>query len=808
MYKYKIVHTEPFKQGLFSPLHAPSSLNQHVILLPSIQIENVNNNFDKLTMSNIEPLISKESSPFYRSTLSLGFGSLSLLPRSNSNSCQTQNIQLKAKRLSKPLQKPEPKPKYRDPQHEVFVTIKTLSSLQIASGSWIILQFIDKEDHIIQYPAKIFAGDLSDSDKNQEFRDGRIYLPPLILFRFGISALEEFSSLRKNLTILPYNRSLSLGNSTNENEKFFPCPQAKKVTIARVRAPNSAIHLSPKDFRKIFNEPKIICKDDILAVPRRSLGYLQYDDLISEGSDNTAQLFDELLESIHTFEETDIVPQTYTFFKVLEIQFQENEDQNSEEIIPSSNNYSTTNLPKIGYIVQNQTTLVEISSVNSPLPMCMKHFTQNKMFFPPPGMENVFKELVTIILPFLTNQERLSDMNCSVLLHGIRGNGKRSVIRSVCEYLGIHILEVNCFDLLGQGDTETTEGLKICFQQAQKVLPCILLLRHIESLEKLASQQQREPQIASSLRECISTLVENTNNNNPLQKINNNPLQFPNKLITMATTSKLDPLSSSIRSCFRYEVLVGVPEETQRRKITKHLFQLSNNNNSQEKLNFTGTILQKNIALKTAGYSCADLQSLISRGVFDRFSNLLNGLKHGCIPPTIDELKLAGFTLVEECFKDGFDYLQKAHAEELGAPKIPNIQWDDVGGLIKAKKEILDTIQLPLEHPHLFSQGVRQRSGVLLYGPPGTGKTLLAKAVATECSLNFLSVKGPELLNMYVGESEKNVRDVFEKARNAKPCVVFFDELDSLAPNRGQGSDSGGVMDRVVSQLLAELDGK
>lgn len=140
------------------------------------------------------------------------------------------------------------------------------------------------------------------------------------------------------------------------------------------------------------------------------------------------------------------------------------------------------------------------------------------------------------------------------------------------------------------------------------------------------------------------------------------------------------------------------------------------------------------------------------------------------------------------------------------------------------KADILDTIQLPLEHPELFSNGMKKRSGeytclrvtvprlmcvvgILLYGPPGTGKTLLAKAVATSCALNFFSVKGPELLNMYIGESEANVRKVFQRARDAKPCVIFFDELDSVAPKRGNHGDSGGVMDRIVSQLLAELDG-
>ncbi|XP_065488608.1 peroxisome biogenesis factor 6 isoform X3 [Caloenas nicobarica] len=137
---------------------------------------------------------------------------------------------------------------------------------------------------------------------------------------------------------------------------------------------------------------------------------------------------------------------------------------------------------------------------------------------------------------------------------------------------------------------------------------------------------------------------------------------------------------------------------------------------------------------------------------------------------------------------------------------IPSVSWQDVGGLQEVKKDILDTIQLPLEHPELLSLGLC-RSGLLLYGPPGTGKTLLAKAVATTCAMTFLSVKGPELINMYVGQSEENVRNVFTKARAAVPCIIFFDELDSLAPSRGRSGDSGGIMDRVVSQLLAELDG-
>lgn len=197
------------------------------------------------------------------------------------------------------------------------------------------------------------------------------------------------------------------------------------------------------------------------------------------------------------------------------------------------------------------------------------------------------------------------------------------------------------------------------------------------------------------------------------------------------------------------------------------------------------------------------------------------------------DIDTAGLALLGTDFESALSKARASYSESIGAPKIPNVTWDDVGGLASVKDDILDTIQLPLDHPELFSDGLKKRSGeldvlshcrghyantasefhrlgdsgILLYGPPGTGKTLLAKAVATSCSLNFFSVKGPELLNMYIGESEANVRRVFQRARDAKPCVIFFDELDSVAPKRGNQGDSGGVMDRIVSQLLAELDG-
>lgn len=149
----------------------------------------------------------------------------------------------------------------------------------------------------------------------------------------------------------------------------------------------------------------------------------------------------------------------------------------------------------------------------------------------------------------------------------------------------------------------------------------------------------------------------------------------------------------------------------------------------------------------------------------------------------------------------------KAHGYNMVSTKLQPVRWSDVGGLEEAKRELRETIQLPILHPELFENGMKKRTGVLFYGPPGCGKTLLAKAVATEMNMNFMSVKGPELINQYVGESERNIRLLFQRARDNSPCIIFFDELDALAPARGAKGDAGGVMDRIVSQLLVEVDG-
>jgi peroxin-6 len=237
-----------------------------------------------------------------------------------------------------------------------------------------------------------------------------------------------------------------------------------------------------------------------------------------------------------------------------------------------------------------------------------------------------------------------------------------------------------------------------------------------------------------------------------------------------------------------------VPDLSQRKLILSHL--------TKNKV-LNRDISVDELAVHTASYTCRDLNVLLDNATRISVTRAMKLETDITNITFMNDYLQCGIAISKCDFESALKSFNKQST--LGAPKIPSVKWEDIGGLISVKREILDTVQFPLEHPELFAPGLKQRSGVLLYGPPGTGKTLLAKAVATECSLNFISVKGPELINMYVGESEKNIRDVFQRARDAKPCVIFFDELDSLAPNRGRSGDSGGVMDRVVSQLLAEL---
>jgi transitional endoplasmic reticulum ATPase len=212
------------------------------------------------------------------------------------------------------------------------------------------------------------------------------------------------------------------------------------------------------------------------------------------------------------------------------------------------------------------------------------------------------------------------------------------------------------------------------------------------------------------------------------------------------------------------------------------------------------------VAAETHGHVGADLAALCSEAALQQIREKMDLID--LEDESIDAEVLDSLAVTQENFRWALSKSNPSALRET-AVEVPTITWDDVGGLENVKKELQELVQYPVEHPDKFMKfGMTPSKGVLFYGPPGCGKTLLAKAIANECQANFISIKGPELLTMWFGESEANVRDIFDKARSAAPCVLFFDELDSIAKARGGNvGDGGGAADRVINQLLTEMDG-
>nr|XP_055073593.1 peroxisomal ATPase PEX6 [Misgurnus anguillicaudatus] len=396
----------------------------------------------------------------------------------------------------------------------------------------------------------------------------------------------------------------------------------------------------------------------------------------------------------------------------------------------------------------------------------------------PPGLSGTVEKLVTIIQPYFSDSSVTLKRGCSVILTGPNGSGKSTALRAATRRLHLHLIQVDTVTVCGDTAAACEVKMKSVFERAELHHPCVLLLRNLQLLGQPRDGTEVDCRVVSTLCQLIAAL--------------------PVSVVVVGSVSSRRELSSDVMTAFVHQVAVESPTEEQRRTMLSSL---------SEDMPLGKDVNLGKIAKQTAGFVLGDICALLTSAGKAAHRRLLKTFfPDGANEQEEEDLCVSGVSVLSEDFSTALDALQEAHSQAIGAPKIPSVRWQDIGGLQQVKKEILDTIQLPLDHPELLSLGLR-RSGLLLYGPPGTGKTLLAKAVATECSMTFLSVKGPELINMYVGQSEENIREVFSKAKCAAPCIVFFDELDSLAPNRGHSGDSGGVMDRVVSQLLAELDG-
>ncbi|URD98151.1 cell division cycle protein 48 [Musa troglodytarum] len=331
-----------------------------------------------------------------------------------------------------------------------------------------------------------------------------------------------------------------------------------------------------------------------------------------------------------------------------------------------------------------------------------------------------------------------------ILLYWPPVTGKTLIAKAIANETGVFFLCINGPKIMSKLAGESESNLRDAFEEAEKNAPSIIFIDEIDSIAP-----KREKTHGELERRVVSQLLTLMDG-----------LKSRSHVIVIGATNRPNSIDSAFRRFGRFdrEIDIGVPDEVGRLEVLRiH----TKNMKLAEDVNL------ERVAKDTHGYVGADLAALSTEAAL-------------------------------QCIREKMDVIE-----------VPNVSWDDIGGLDNVKRELQETVQYPVEHPEKFEKfGMSPSKGVLFYGPPGCGKTLLAKAIANECQANFISVKGPELLTMWFGESEANVREIFDKARQSAPCVLFFDELDSIATQRGNNvGDAGGAADRVLNQLLTEMDG-
>ncbi|HEX6377643.1 MAG TPA: CDC48 family AAA ATPase [Nitrososphaeraceae archaeon] len=370
-----------------------------------------------------------------------------------------------------------------------------------------------------------------------------------------------------------------------------------------------------------------------------------------------------------------------------------------------------------------------------------------------------------------------------VLLFGPPGTGKTLLAKAVANETNANFYSIGGPEIMSKFYGESEERLRETFKQAQENAPSIIFIDEIDSIAP-----KREEVSGDVEKRVVSQLLTIMDG-----------LESRGKVVVIGATNRPDALDPALRRPGRFdrEIEIGIPDQKGRQEILEI---------HTRGMPLTEEVKLSSIAKVTHGFVGADLEAVCREAAMKSLRNVLPeiNLEESKIPvETLNKIKIKP--------RDFETALKEVHPSALREVYVqsPNVKWTEIGGLESIKEELREAIEWPLKHSDLFTEAdVVPPKGILLYGPPGTGKTLIAKAVATNSDANFISIKGPELLSKWVGESEKGIREVFRKARQASPCVVFFDELDSVAPRRSSsGSGDSHVGDRLVSQLLTEMDG-
>lgn len=369
-----------------------------------------------------------------------------------------------------------------------------------------------------------------------------------------------------------------------------------------------------------------------------------------------------------------------------------------------------------------------------------------------------------------------------VLLHGPPGCGKTLIANALMEETGAHVVIINGPEIMARKGGESEANLRQAFEEAQEKSPAIIFMDELDSIapKREQAQGETEKRIVSQLLTLMDSLKPTSN------------------VIVIGATNRPNVIESALRRPGRFdrELEIAIPDEDGRHEILQI---------KMKDMKCDPDVDLFQIARDTHGFIGADLQQLTLEAALECIRSNIEGFDVDSEEPIPDDV-LDVMTVTNEHFMHALSVCDPSTLRE-NKVEVPDVKWEDIGGLEDTKRDLQEMVRYPIEHRGLFEKfGMEASRGVLFYGPPGCGKTLMAKAIANECGANFISVKGPELLNAWFGGSEANVRDLFDKARSASPCILFFDEMDSIARARGSGSGSD-TSDRVINQILSEIDG-
>ncbi|XP_011493943.1 PREDICTED: peroxisome assembly factor 2 [Ceratosolen solmsi marchali] len=420
-----------------------------------------------------------------------------------------------------------------------------------------------------------------------------------------------------------------------------------------------------------------------------------------------------------------------------------------------------------GFAIYSITRIIQNENKNSYFPRkCLCdiaiHIEESLVSKWVPIWNKLIEEIQLCVSPFL-QKDICIHVKPIFLMEGPAGSGKSLRIKILAEILGLHLLIADFVNIQCPTFVKTEQNLQQILSEAEKCKPCILMLQNIH-IFGVNSQGQKNEKVLQKFETEIDLLYSEKR-------------EYP---IIIIATSDISEIPIDTEKIFTEIIAVKDLEEEDRYQLLSWFIESKGLKHQAD--------LQQ-ISKMCSNFVLADLEALVLYATKNRYK-IVNSSNESDI-----------LELFNEDFIFAYEYMKSLFSNEIGSPHVPKVHWEDIGALADVKHEIIRRIKMS----SLNISGLN-KSGILLYGPPGTGKTLLAKAVATECQLHFLTVKGPELLNMYIGQSEKNIRKVFERARSAAPCIIFFDELDSLAPKRSEKGNNTS-MHRVVSQLLVELDG-